>query len=117
MLNLNHLRIGIVGLGYVGLPLAAEFGKYFPTLGFDIKEARIRELQAGCDSTLEVDSTTLKQAEQLRYSSDPRELAVCNFYIVTVPTPIDQYKRPDLSPLVSASEIVGQVLHLDTVVI
>jgi UDP-N-acetyl-D-galactosamine dehydrogenase len=117
MLDLNHLRIGIVGLGYVGLPLAAEFGKLFPTLGFDINEARIRELQAGCDNTLEVDSTTLKQAEQLRYSSDPRELAECNFYIVTVPTPIDQYKRPDLSPLVSASEIVGRALHPDTVVI
>ncbi len=117
MLDLNHLRIGIVGLGYVGLPLAAEFGKLFPTLGFDINEARIRELQAGRDSTLEVDSAALEQAEQLRYSSDPRELAECNFYIVTVPTPIDQYKRPDLSPLVSASEIVGRALHPDTVVI
>jgi len=78
MLDLDHLRIGIVGLGYVGLPLAAEFGKHFPTLGFDINDARIRELQAGCDSTLEVDRTTLQQAEQLHYSSDLRELAECN---------------------------------------
>jgi len=117
MLDLNHLQIGIVGLGYVGLPLAAEFGKQFPTLGFDINAARIRELQAGCDSTLEVDSATLKQAGQLRYSSDPRELAECNFYIVTVPTPIDEHKRPDLSPLVSASEIVGKALRPDTVVV
>ena len=117
MLDLDHIQIAIIGLGYVGLPLAAEFGKQFPTLGFDINQTRIQELQAGHDNTLEVDSATLEQAEQLRYTSDPRELAKCNFYVVTVPTPIDEHKRPDLSPLVSASEIVGKALHPDAVVV
>ncbi len=117
MINLDPIRIGIIGLGYVGLPLAAEFGKQFPTLGLDTNKARIQELQAGLDSTLEVDSETLRQAVQLRYTSDPQELAECTFYIVTVPTPIDEYKRPDFSPLVSASETVGKVLHPGAIVV
>ncbi|TVR61420.1 MAG: Vi polysaccharide biosynthesis UDP-N-acetylglucosamine C-6 dehydrogenase TviB [Candidatus Competibacteraceae bacterium] len=103
-------RIGIVGLGYVGLPLAVEFGKQFPTLGLDINAARIQELQAGSDSTLEVEPETLREAHQLRYTSRAADLTNCNVYIVTVPTPVDEYKRPDFSPLIGASTTVGQIL-------
>ena len=117
MLDLNHICIGVIGLGYVGLPLAAEFGKQFPTLGLDVNEARIQELRAGVDSTLEVDSETLRQASQLRYTSDLQELADCHVYIVTVPTPIDEHKRPDFRPLVSASETVSKVLHPGAIVV
>jgi UDP-N-acetyl-D-galactosamine dehydrogenase len=117
MLDLNHIQIGIIGLGYVGLPLAAEFGKQFPTVGLDVNEARIQELRAGVDSTLEVDSETLRQASQLRYTHDLQELADCHVYIVTVPTPIDEHKRPDFRPLVSASETVGKVLHPGAIVV
>ena len=106
-------RIGVVGLGYVGLPLAVEFGKFFPTVGFDINERRIAELQAGKDSTLEVSKVELKGAAQLEYSASLAALKRCTFYIVTVPTPIDQYKRPDLTPLVKASETLGKVLKMD----
>ena len=117
MFDFNNVRIGVIGLGYVGLPLAAEFGKHFPTLGLDINAARIRDLQVGFDSTLEVDRETLRQAARLRYTTEPRELADCNVYIVTVPTPIDEHKRPELSPLVSASETVGRLLRPGDVVI
>jgi UDP-N-acetyl-D-galactosamine dehydrogenase len=117
MFSLENTRIGIIGLGYVGLPLAAEFGKQFPTLGFDINQTRIQELRAGIDNTLEVDSDTLRQASQLRYSSDPQALTECNVYIVTVPTPIDAYKRPDFQPLLSASTTVGRMLRREAVVI
>ncbi len=110
MLDLATVRIGIVGLGYVGLPLAVEFGKQFPTLGLDINEARIRELQAGSDSTLEVEPEELRRASQLRYTNRAGDLASCNVYIVTVPTPVDQYKRPDFHPLIGASTTVGRVL-------
>jgi len=103
-------RIGIVGLGYVGLPLAVEFGKQFPTLGLDINAARIQELQAGSDSTLEVESEALREAHQLSYTSRAADLTNCNVYIVTVPTPVDEYKRPDFSPLIGASTTVGQIL-------
>jgi UDP-N-acetyl-D-glucosamine/UDP-N-acetyl-D-galactosamine dehydrogenase len=103
-------RIGIVGLGYVGLPLAVEFGKQFPTLGLDINAARIQELQAGSDSTLEVEPEALREAHQLSYTSRAADLTNCNVYIVTVPTPVDEYKRPDFSPLIGASTTVGQIL-------
>lgn len=110
MFDLSTTRIGVVGLGYVGLPLAVEFGKHFPTLGLDINAARIRELQAGTDSTLEVATNDLRQAGQLRYTSCAEDLADCTVYIVTVPTPVDEYKRPDFAPLISASTTVGKLL-------
>lgn len=110
MLDLNSVNVGIIGLGYVGLPLAVEFGKKRPVLGFDINSARIAELNSGCDSTLEVESDELKEAEYLTFSSDSAVLEQCNVYIVTVPTPIDEYKRPDLTPLIKASETIGKVL-------
>jgi len=117
MLSLRDCRIGIVGLGYVGLPLAVEFGKRFPTVGFDLKARRIKELAAGKDSTLEVSRPELKSATRLTYTSDVRALGRCRVYIVTVPTPIDEYKRPDLGPLVSASESLGTVLKKGDVVV
>ena len=110
MFDLNTTQIGVVGLGYVGLPLAVEFGKHFPTLGLDINAARIRELQAGTDSTLEVAPNDLRQAGQLRYTSRAEDLADCTVYIVTVPTPVYEYKRPDFAPLISASTTVGKLL-------
>jgi UDP-N-acetyl-D-galactosamine dehydrogenase len=117
MFDLKDTRIGIIGLGYVGLPLAVELGKHYPTVGLDISAARIAELQAGKDSTLEVDEHELKQATQLTYTSTPEELAACNVYIVTVPTPIDSSKRPDLSPLEAASKTIGKLLGKGDVVI
>jgi UDP-N-acetyl-D-galactosamine dehydrogenase len=109
-LILQTTRLGIIGLGYVGLPLAVEFGKQFPTVGFDINETRIQQLQAGVDHTLEVTTDELRQATQLRYSRQIEDLTACNVYIVTVPTPVDTYKRPDFRPLISASTTVGRVL-------
>lgn len=117
MFALENTRIGIIGLGYVGLPLAVEFGRRFPTWGLDIDAERIHELQSGVDSTLEVDSTELQQAAQLHYTDQPRDLFDCNVYVVTVPTPIDEYKRPDLGPLISASTTVGKLLSPGNVVI
>ena len=117
MLDLNSTRIGIIGLGYVGLPLAVEFGKHYPTTGFDINKSRVAELRSGKDNTLEVDEEELKQASQLTYSTSPDDLARCNVYIVTVPTPIDHIKRPDLSPLQSASRTVGKLLKKGDIVI
>lgn len=117
MFDLDNSRIGIIGLGYVGLPLAVEFGKYFPTLGLDTDANRVKELQDGFDSTLEVDGESLKAAQHLHYTSDPRELESCNVYIVTVPTPIDEHKRPDLRPLVSASKTIGKLLRPNNLVI
>jgi UDP-N-acetyl-D-galactosamine dehydrogenase len=117
MLSLRNCRIGVVGLGYVGLPLAVEFGKHFRTVGFDVKEARIKELAAGKDSTLEVSKKELKEAARLEFTSDVRDLKRCRVYIVTVPTPIDDYKRPDLTPLVKASESLGTVLKKGDVVV
>jgi len=115
--DLNKLRIGIVGLGYVGLPLAVEFGKHYPTVGFDIKAARIAELEQGNDSTLEVDAEEIAAAKHLSYSSDAAALADCNFYIVTVPTPISKSKRPLLTPLEGASETIGGVLKQGDIVV
>jgi UDP-N-acetyl-D-glucosamine/UDP-N-acetyl-D-galactosamine dehydrogenase len=110
-------HIGIIGLGYVGLPLAVEFGRHYATVGFDIFDRRITELKAGIDRTLEVPSEELAVAAQLTYSADLEALRSCNVYIVTVPTPIDEYKRPDLTPLVKASESVGKVLARGDIVV
>jgi UDP-N-acetyl-D-galactosamine dehydrogenase len=115
--GLRNLRIGVVGLGYVGLPLAVEFGKHFKTVGFDIKPERIKELSAGRDSTLEASRAELKSAKHLSYSSDLKDLKRCRVYIVTVPTPIDNYKRPDLTPLERASETLGKVLKKGDIVV
>jgi UDP-N-acetyl-D-galactosamine dehydrogenase len=117
MFTLRKCRVGVVGLGYVGLPLAVEFGKHFDTVGFDIRAARIKELQAGRDSTLETTREELKGATYLTYTSRLEDLKRCRVFIVTVPTPIDDYKRPDLTPLVRASESVGQVLKKGDVVV
>ena len=117
MFELENIKIGIVGLGYVGLPLAVELGKKYTTKGLDISASRVAELQSGRDSTLEVEPDELKQAIRLSYSSDPQALANCNFYIVTVPTPIDSAKRPDLSPLEGASRTLGKILKKDDVVV
>ena len=117
MFDVDKAKIAVIGLGYVGLPLAVEFGKHFPTIGFDIKAERIAELKAGRDSTLEVEPEELRRAERLSYSSDVDALRECNVYVVTVPTPIDEAKRPDLRPLERASETVGTVLKPDDVVI
>ncbi|MEK6749152.1 MAG: Vi polysaccharide biosynthesis UDP-N-acetylglucosamine C-6 dehydrogenase TviB [Pseudomonadota bacterium] len=116
-MKVQDTRIAIIGLGYVGLPLAVEFGKKFPTVGFDINTHRIGELQAGRDSTLEVDADELKSAALLEYSTNISDLEKCNLYIVTVPTPIDNYKRPDLSPVISASKTVGKALKKGDVVV
>ncbi len=97
--DIKNLRIGIVGLGYVGLPLAVEFGKKYPTIGFDINAARVAELEGGEDSTLECSSEELAEAKHLTYASSVDAIADCNFYIVTVPTPIDDSNRPLLTPL------------------
>ena len=110
-------RIAVIGLGYVGLPLAVEFGKKYLTIGFDVNRSRITALISGSDSTLEVDTAELESATHLSYTTDVEKLKTCNIYIVTVPTPIDIDKRPDLSPLEKASETVGKVLSKDDIVI
>jgi UDP-N-acetyl-D-galactosamine dehydrogenase len=115
--NLRNLKIGVVGLGYVGLPLAVEFGKRFSTVGFDIKSARVDELKRGQDSTLETTAAELADATKLTYTTKLADLKPCRVFIVTVPTPIDEYKRPDLTPLVKSSESVGQVLKKGDVVV
>jgi len=115
--EINKLRIGIVGLGYVGLPLAVEFGKQYPTVGFDIKPDRIAELARGVDSTLESSSEELAAATGLSFSSDAAALNDCNFYIVTVPTPIGDSNRPLLTPLRSASKMLGGVMAKGDIVV
>ena len=117
MLDLKNTKIGIIGLGYVGLPLAVEFGKQYPTVGLDLKKDRVDELSAGSDNTLEVTSEELAEARQLDFSSSPEALADCNVYIVTVPTPIDSHNQPDLSYLKGASESVGGLVRIGDVVI
>jgi len=116
-MRLRKCRIGVVGLGYVGLPLAVEFGKHFETIGFDVNPQRVAQLRKGRDSTLEVSREELRAAQQLTFTTDLEGLRRCRVFIVTVPTPIDGYKRPDLSPLVRASESVGTVLSRDALVI
>jgi UDP-N-acetyl-D-galactosamine dehydrogenase len=117
MRGLSRQVIGVIGLGYVGLPLAVEFGKKYRTVGFDNNPGRIKELQAGRDVTREATGAELRAARKLRFSAQAKDLRSCSVYIVTVPTPIDQYKRPDLKPLLKASETVGRVLKKGDVVI
>ena len=117
MLQLSDLKIAIIGLGYVGLPLAVEFGKQLPVVGFDIQQKRIQELKSGQDHTLEVSSEELKQAIHLSYSANLDDLRSCNFFIVTVPIPIDEFKQPDLTPLIKASTSIGKVLKKGDVVV
>ncbi|MGP5347409.1 Vi polysaccharide biosynthesis UDP-N-acetylglucosamine C-6 dehydrogenase TviB [Psychrobacter celer] len=117
MLDIENIKIAVIGLGYVGLPLAVEFGKHLPVVGFDINAERISALTAGTDHTLEVSNKELAQATHLTYSSDINELQDCNFFIVTVPTPIDDYKQPDLTPLIKASEAIGSLLKQDDIVV
>ena len=110
-------KIAIIGLGYVGLPLAIEFGKVFETIGFDVNELRIKELLTGKDSTLETTPTELKEAQLLNFTSDPEGIQNSNIFIITVPTPIDEYKKPDLRPLENASETIAKFLKKDDIVI
>jgi UDP-N-acetyl-D-galactosamine dehydrogenase len=116
-MDADKRKIAVVGLGYVGLPLAVEFGKVRPVLGFDINNARIAELASGKDSTLEVTASDLVSAHQLEYSGDRSNLEECDIFIVTVPTPIDSANRPDLTPLIKASETVGKAMKQGAIVI
>ncbi len=116
-MTLNDLKIGIVGLGYVGLPLAVEFGKHYSTTGFDLKSQRIAELKAGHDRTSEVSPEELKQAKYLNYSNNSKQLAECNFYIIAVPTPLDCHKNPDLTLLEKASATVAKLLTYNNIVV
>ncbi len=117
MTALDDARIAVVGLGYVGLPLAVEFGKRYPTVGFDIDERRINQLNSGFDDTLEVETELLAEATQLSYTTTLEDLRGCNVYVITVPTPIDSFKTPDMGPLISASRAVGQIISKGDVVI
>ena len=117
MPTLNDAPIAVIGLGYVGLPLAVEFGKKRKVVGFDINTARIAELRAGKDNTLEVDAAEMAEAAQLSFTDQLDDLAECTTFIVTVPTPIDEHKRPDLTPLLKASETIGKVLKRGDIVI
>ena len=114
---LENTNIAMIGLGYVGLPLAVEFGKKYTTVGFDINQPRVDELKTGHDHTLEVSDEELKAAIHLSYTADLEEIKQCNIYIVTVPTPIDEYKQPDLTPLEKASALLGKVIKQDDIVI
>lgn len=116
-MNLSDKKIAVIGLGYVGLPLAVEFGKKFKVIGFDINQARVKELQSGKDSTLEVTESELSTLSQLTFSYDVADLKKANIYIVTVPTPINEHKQPDLTPLIKASEMLGTVINKDDIII
>ena len=116
-MNLSNIKLAIVGLGYVGLPLAVEFGKKRLVVGFDINQKRINELKAGHDYTLETEPDELQAATHLCFTTQLDDLRACNCFIVTVPTPIDEHKRPDLTPLIKASETVGKVLKAGDIVI
>jgi UDP-N-acetyl-D-galactosamine dehydrogenase len=116
-MNLDNEAISVIGLGYVGLPLAVEFGKVRPVVGFDINSARVEELKKGHDRTLEVDDDELKSAKSLSFTNDPKDLGRCKIFIVTVPTPIDEANRPDLRPLIKASETIGNIMPKGSVVI
>ncbi|WFP50962.1 Vi polysaccharide biosynthesis UDP-N-acetylglucosamine C-6 dehydrogenase TviB [Methylomonas sp. EFPC3] len=114
---LDNVKIGMIGLGYVGLPLAVEFGRKYPTVGFDINRHRIKELRAGRDHTLEVSGEELAAATRLTYSADLQDIADCSVYIVTVPTPINEHKQPDLTPLQKASDLLGKVVKPGDIVV
>jgi UDP-N-acetyl-D-galactosamine dehydrogenase len=116
-LDLQKIRIGVVGLGYVGLPLAVEFGRKYPTVGFDVKDSRVEELKGGRDSTLEVPQDELADSKNLEFTADAADLADCNFYIVTVPTPIGDGNRPLLTPLRNASTTISDALKPGDVVV
>ncbi|MET0815698.1 MAG: Vi polysaccharide biosynthesis UDP-N-acetylglucosamine C-6 dehydrogenase TviB, partial [Pseudoxanthomonas sp.] len=113
----DQISIAVIGLGYVGLPLAATFGRRFKTVGFDINAKRVAELRRHHDHTLEVSEDELREAGNLSFASDADDLKGCNVFIITVPTPIDEYKRPDLRPLVGASEAIGTVLKRGDIVV
>jgi len=116
-MKLKSTKIGIIGLGYVGLPLAIEFSRKFPVVGFDVNEDRILDLQNYIDSTNEVDISDLRNNKNLAFSSSSSSIRNCNLYIITVPTPINKYKRPDLGPLISASNLVGSMLKIGDIVV
>ncbi len=116
-LGRHEVKLALIGMGYVGLPLAVEFGKRYATIGFDIKESRLEELREGVDSTLETSSEDLRAAKRLSFTSDPADLSSCDVFIVTVPTPIDKYNRPDLGPLLAASKSVGSVMKPGSIVV
>ncbi|MDX1516088.1 MAG: nucleotide sugar dehydrogenase [Woeseiaceae bacterium] len=115
--DLDRLRIGVVGLGYVGLPLAVEFGKKYPTIGFDVKPSRVEELMRGKDSTLEVSADELSASSNLRFTSDVSGIAECNIYFVTVPTPVGDNHRPNLTTLRDASNMIGEILKPGDIVV
>jgi len=117
MVKLEDTRIGVIGLGYVGLPLAVEFGYKYPTVGFDVNSIRIQELLDGKDSTLEVEPEELSKTTQLSFSDQPGSLDGCNVYIVTVPTPIDEHKQPDLTPIEAASRTLGKIIKPGDIII
>jgi len=117
MLEIQNAKIAVVGLGYVGLPLAVEFSKKFNVIGFDIDKSRINELRSGTDITLEVSNRDLAWAKKLQYSFSVDELRGCNTYIVTVPTPIDRHKQPDLSPLIKASEMLATIINKGDIIV
>ena len=114
---MDDSKIAIIGLGYVGLPLSIEFGKVFKTIGFDTKKSRVADLKRGHDSSFEVTSEKFQESKQLSFTNDVNDIANCNVYIITVPTPIDEYKKPNLTPLITASETVGKFLQKDDLVI
>ena len=117
MLNTSSPKLAVIGLGYVGLPLAVEFGKHFKVVGFDINTRRLDELRAGNDRTLEIDAAGLKAATNLVFSNQIDALRGTDFFIVTVPTPTDDYNRPDLTPLIKASETVGKIMSPGCIVV
>ena len=116
-MKLKEINIAVIGQGYVGLPLAIEFGKNWPVVGFDINKNRIEELKLGFDSTKEANKAQIKSAKQLRFSYNIDEISKCNVYVVTVPTPIDKYKTPDLRPLIKASEMLSKIIKPKDIVI
>ena len=117
MIDLEKAKIGVIGLGYVGLPLACEFGRKYETLGYDINASRVSALNEGRDSTLEISPEELLASKRLKFSSEVSSLKKCNIYIVTVPTPIDKYKNPDLGPLKSASRLIGSMINKNDIVV
>jgi len=116
-MNIEKVNIAVIGQGYVGLPLAIEFGKKYPTIGFDINSSRIEDLKKGIDHTNEASKEQLKSADQLNFSSDLNDITNSNVYVVTVPTPIDEYKTPDLNPLKGASKMLGEILKKGDIII
>ena len=114
--QLQNKKIAIIGLGYVGLPLAVEFGKKYQTIGFDSSEIRLRELKKGYDKTLEQTEKQIKSAKNLKFTSRTKDIKEANIYVVTVPTPIDRFKNPDLSPLKSATKTIGGLLSKGDIV-